>query len=119
MAIDISLFRARVQDRFVDHEPVHVHDRDHCVFIKNGTGGGEARDWWLCPPTKYNPSGTLIARFGEAGDYRSFPIQTILMWGTRPGMEFGGVDPESFVQQGKHLLAELGYRLQGGNVVWS
>lgn len=106
--LDVPKLQALALELFPGHGPVQKHDCDRCIFIKNGPVCGQDHDWWLCPPSKFNPTGSLIARWGKHGDYASFPVETILNWGKRPGMEFGGTDPEGFVQQGRKLLAELG-----------
>lgn len=101
------------------HTPFHQHDCDRCIFVRNGTVSGRPHDWYICLVEAFSSSngGSLIARFGKDGDYNSFPVATILTWNEQPERNFGGMAPDGFVQQGRALLAELGYRMMGGQVV--
>ena len=54
---------------FGDHTPKHEHDCDNCNFVGNYTHNGEELDLYHC--IGGFDGETVIARYGEMGDYMS------------------------------------------------
>lgn len=54
---------------FGDHTPKHEHDCDRCNFVGNYTHNGEELDLYHC--VGGFDGETVIARYGEMGDYMS------------------------------------------------
>lgn len=57
----------------VDMKPAHKHDCAKCIFMGRYEHDGKMYDLYHCP----NPSHTLIARYGEDGDYISCGVNNI------------------------------------------
>lgn len=53
--------------------PVHEHDCDECVFLKNGKYFLCDVDWWVCTESE-----SIIARNGINGNYWSYPAYLLL-----------------------------------------
>ncbi len=54
----------------------HKHDCDNCSYLGETIGGGKMFDLYHCT-SRASGSVTLIARYGEDGDYYSSPINYI------------------------------------------
>lgn len=48
-------------------QPIHPHDCDRCIFLGQHHDNIGAFDLYLCPQLPGIP--TLVARFGQYGDY--------------------------------------------------
>ncbi len=60
-------------------KPFHNHDCNSCIYLgstlEKDHNGHEKLDFYFCPRCD---EGTLISRYGECGDYTSWPLDMYL-----------------------------------------
>lgn len=60
------------------NKPKHQHDCDKCKFLGQATFNRKMCDWYVCDSASWR---SLIARFGEDGDYYSSSLMGNMMLG--------------------------------------